>query len=67
MSVLAVILGATINTFLTEEMDDKTKRDVSWVALSTFLYQVVMAAKHKDIAIKILEALIEELKDALPG
>lgn len=67
MAVAAVMLVATINTFTKPEDDDKTKRDISWVALSIFLHQLLMASKHKDIAIKILEALIEELRNALPS
>lgn len=67
MVIAATMLVATISTFFKPEDDDKTKRDISWAALSVFLHQLLMASKHKDIAIKVLEALIVELKDAQPS
>ncbi len=67
MSVAAVMVIATVNTFCKPEDDDKTKRDISWAALAVFLHQLLMASKHKDIAVGVLEALIVELKDAKPS
>lgn len=66
MSVMVVALVATINTFIKEEDEDKTKRDLSWLAITLSLHGLLMPSKHKDIAIKVLETLIQELKDAQP-
>lgn len=67
MAIAATMLVATINTFFKPEDDEKTKRDISWAALSVFLHQLLMTSKHKNIAIVVLEALIQELKDAQPS
>ena len=64
MTVAAIMVAGLIGSFGREGDDPKELSNLHLVGLSTFLYQLLIVAKHKDKVVSILEALIAELKDA---
>ena len=67
MAVAAVMVVATLSIFVREEDSPEEKTVTSLIALSIFLHQLLMMSKHKDKVVAILEAVIMELKDAIPS
>ncbi len=62
MSIAALMVVATINTFLKPEDSEEDKTAISWTCLAVFLHQLLAPTKHPDKAIGVLKAIIVELE-----
>lgn len=64
MNAMAILVANSLNLYLKPEDTDEQKTAASYVMISIFMHQFCMAAKHKDKMIKVLEIIIDELKEA---
>lgn len=63
MSVVAIIVTATIGMFSDPEDSLEELSELHQACIAVFLHQLLMSSKHKEKIVGILEALIVEFKN----